>query len=118
MATLRVTIQSIHDSDAGRSAVFQEQVSIDASASPSMGELTVTEAAPVSVPLGNVATARYLYAQNKDAANYIQILDDATEIARLLAGESCFIPLPDGVDLKAQADTADCEMIFAVYGAA
>jgi len=55
---------------------------------------------------------------NQDATNYILILDDAAEIARLLPGDVCFIPLPSGVDLKAQSDTANCLMDFAVYGTA
>jgi hypothetical protein len=118
MATLQYTITGNHASDVARSIIEPVQVTADVSDSPSTGRLTVTEAAPLAIPLGNVATPRFLYAVNRNATNYILILDDATEIGRLSAGKACFIELPSGVDLKAQADTTDCIMDFAVYGAA
>jgi copper(I)-binding protein len=118
MATLRYTIQATHAANVGRSSLTPAQIDVTVAESPSTGRLTVTQAAAVAVPLGSVVTPRFLYAINRDADNYISILDDATEIGRLLAGESCMMALPSGVTLKAQADTDDCLMDFAVYGAA
>jgi hypothetical protein len=118
MATLTINITGTHAADVARSSIIPAQLSVTVANSLSSGRLTVTESASLAVPLGNAGTARYLYAVNQDATNYIVILDDAIEIARLLAGDTCFIPLPSGVVLKAQANTANCTMDFAVYGAA
>jgi len=118
MATLTITITGVHAADVARSNLVPEPLSATVSNSPTTGRITVTHAASLAIPVGNAGTARYLYAINQDATNYIIILDDATEIARLVAGDVCFIPLPSGVDLKAQANTANCIMDFAVYGAA
>jgi hypothetical protein len=118
MATLRYTIQATHIADVAQTNLAPRQVQVTVGDSPSTGKLTVTEAAAIAIPLGNITTPRYLYAANLDPDNYIVILDDATEITRLLVGDAAIIPLPAGVDLKAQADTDDCEMLFAVYGAA
>jgi hypothetical protein len=118
MATLRYTIQATHDGAVSRSTITPRQITATVGDNPSMSKLTVTEAESLAVPLGGITTPRFFYAVNLDGDNYIQILDDATEIGRLMPGDSGFMPLPDGVDLKAQADTDDCEMLFAVYGAA
>jgi hypothetical protein len=118
MATLRYTIQVTHDGAVGRSTITPRQITATVGDNPSTAQLTVTEADPVAIPLGEITTPRFLYAVNLDADNFIQILDDATEIGRLLPGNSCMMALPAGVDLKAQAVADDCEMLFAVYGAA
>jgi hypothetical protein len=118
MATLQYTIIGNHSAQVARSVIQTRQVVVTVGDSPSTGKLTVTETGTIDVPLGQVATPRYMYAVNLDPDNYISIIDDATEIARLLPGDATFIALPAGVDLKAQANTDDCEMLFAVYGAA
>jgi len=80
--------------------------------------LTVTQAASLAVPLGEITTPTMLYVYNTDDTNFIKVLDNATEIGRVQAGDSGFIPLPSGVTLKMQADTADCDVDFAVFGTA
>ena len=81
--------------------------------------ITVTEAAAMAVPLGAVTTPALLYARNADATNYIVILDDTAEIARIYPSSfPAIIPLPAGVDLKAQANTADAQLEYAVFQAA
>ena len=118
MATLRITIQGTHAANVAQSSILTSPLAATVADRFSQDRLTVTFAAPLAIPTGTVTVPRYLYAVNQDATNYIVILDDATEIARLLPGDVCFSPLPSGVDLKAQADTANCLMDFAVYGTA
>lgn len=82
-------------------------------------EVTITQAASMAIPLGTVATPVLLYARNTDPTNYIIIFDDATEIARLFPSSfPALIPLPAGVTLKAQANTADAQLEYAVFQAA
>ena len=77
--------------------------------------VTVTEASAVTLELGAVTTPRYGYFHNADDTNYLEVRNDAAVLAKLKAGEACFIPLGSTVTLKAQADTADCEMDYALW---
>lgn len=77
--------------------------------------VTVTFAAPVTLDLGDVATPLIGYFYNKDATNFLEVRDDTDVLASIPAGKTAIIPLDSGVVLKAQADTGDCSMYYAIY---
>ena len=118
MATLTYQVTALHRGDNSVFNITPVAVDYTCINQFSSDRLTVTFAASLAVPLGEVTTPTLLYASNTDATNYISILDDTVEIARLTAGMTAMIPLPASVVLKAQADTGNCEMDFAVFGTA
>jgi hypothetical protein len=118
MATITYNISATVRSDAG---VFQTSpitATFTVADNYRQGRLTVLEASATTIPIGDITTPRLAQFRNADPDNYIVILDDATEIARIPAGQGQFVFLPAGVDLKAQANTDDCVMDFAVFEAA
>ena len=118
MATVTYQVSSSSSATGAITQVAPVSVSFAASDNVTVGSLTVTQAASLAVPLGNITAARIGYFSNTDTTNFVKILDDTVEIARLAAGMTAIIPLPDGIVLKAQADTADCAMDYTLYEAA
>jgi len=79
------------------------------------GVVLVTQAEAVT--LDSVASPKVGYFRNLDATNFVTVLDDAAELAVVPAGQAALIQLPAGVTLKAQANTANCLMDYAVFAA-
>lgn len=122
MATVTNQITSISRATGSTVQIIPVSAEFAATEGPTVDRLTVTQAASLAVPLGVITTPRIGYFSNVDATNFIKILDDTVEIARLSpstdGASTALIPLPDGIVLKAQADTADCLMDYALYEAA
>ena len=85
-----------------------------------LSETVTTTAA--AIPLGGVATPRYLYVQNLDATNYVTIKTSTagTNIARLLPGASggdqMLIPLDPSITAPAwQSHTASCNVSYRIF---
>lgn len=77
-----------------------------------------TTAAFVAVPLGSIATLAYIYIENLDATNYIQVTADATVgskiLARINAGEANLISADPAATygIKAHTGTVSCRIIL------
>lgn len=115
MSTLNLTISGSFSTDYDQYSLAQPSASLTMGGEMQFSTLTVTQAASLAVPLGTVTTPTIGYFYNAGPTNYVSILDNATEIARIPSGRAALIPLPNGVDLKAQANTADCSMPYALW---
>ena len=71
----------------------------------------------VTIPFNGITAPHRSVFHNLDATNYVQIVDivSSCNIARLYPGEWAIIPLDQGVTLKAKANTASCQLVYAVY---
>jgi hypothetical protein len=70
-----------------------------------------------SVFVGDVTNAIYVFVQNTDTTNYVQIGTAADEYSiRLKPGQFAIFP-PDASTLKAKANVAECAVRFAVVSA-
>lgn len=84
-----------------------------------MGAKSIGFVAAEALPLGGVTTAVWGRFINHDATNYVSIINDATEIARIPAGGVAQFTLPNiaAANLKAQANTAAAQLEWAVFDA-
>lgn len=65
-----------------------------------------------SVTLGDISTPGYVFIENLDSTNYVEIAATTTEYCvKLGAGQMCLFPL-DGTTLFAKANTAACNVRF------
>ena len=67
-----------------------------------------------TIAFGDV-TPNYVLIQNLDTTNYVEVGPDSTgmvALVRLEAGEIAIFPMTSGVTLKAQANTAACNVMF------
>lgn len=85
----------------------------------SIGAKSIGFAAAEALALGGVTTAVWGRFINHDATNYVSILNDAAEIARIPAGGVAQITLANitAANLKAQANTAAVLLEWAVFDA-
>jgi hypothetical protein len=115
MATLTASVQLTHETDLARFNLIPSRMTLTVDAKFNADRLTVAHASAVAIPLGAVTVPTDLLVVNTNATNFITILDDATPICLVPASSWRFIGVPASADLKAQADTADCVMDFAVF---
>jgi len=115
MATLSVSVQLTHETNLARFNLVPSRAQRTVSAKFNADRLTVTHASAVAIPLGAVTAPTDLLVVNTNATNFIAILDDATPICLVPASSWRFIGVPASATLKAQADTANCIMDFAVF---
>jgi hypothetical protein len=62
-----------------------------------------------TISFTGVTAARWVAIKNTDATNYVDVGPDSTGLVgmiRLLAGESCVLPLKPSTTIKAQANSA------------
>ena len=69
------------------------------------------------VGIGQITTPHWSYWRNKDASNFVQLLNGSTPVARLLPGEESPIPLDPTGTYSLIADTAPVQVEFLVAGA-
>lgn len=74
----------------------------------------IDHAAEVDVDMGDVGAQGYFLAINRDATNFIEIRPAAgiADMVKLSPGEFCLMRLAAAVNIKAQADTAPCDMEY------
>jgi len=77
--------------------------------------VTATFAAAITIALGEVTAPTVAYFHNADATNFVTITDDATFLAKIPAGRTVCLNLAGTETLKAQADTADCLLDYALF---
>ncbi len=89
---------------------------------PTVGSTSITFSQAASgtvVPVGSVTTPGYLFVQNLDATNFVQIGPEAGGVmmpyAKLKAGEQGLIRIDSGAVMRALADTADCKLYFELF---
>ena len=66
---------------------------------------------------GDLTSYGYMFVRNLDDTNFIEIGPDSTGIVdfiKLLAGEWGIFPIKGGITVKAQADTAACNLEYYV----
>jgi hypothetical protein len=86
---------------------------------------TVASSATVSAVTGGTGTqvlnkavtkATYCYIKNLDTTNFVTLYnDDAEDWGRLLPGEFAFFPIAGAVGLEVKADTAACQIEYALF---
>ena len=119
MATLTVSISVLH-TITGVQTLSTTPVSQSIAVSDTFNAdgMTATSAGAVAVPLGEVTTPKWFYISNLDGTNFVKVLDVATVLEEVPAGEASWIILPAGLTtLNVQGDTADCLIRFGVYEA-
>lgn len=120
-ATLSYSISLTHRiTDGSVMSIQPVSVSKTVSENHVSGIVTIASASATAFPLGTVTTPLVAYIYNMDDTNFITVIDDSTDLQiDIPAGEPAIIPLSSGLTtLKAQADTADCEVYYAIFEAA
>ncbi|MCA8921993.1 MAG: hypothetical protein KDD82_09305 [Planctomycetes bacterium] len=69
--------------------------------------------------VGDVASGGYMLAVNRDPTNFVQILGASgeTPLVRLEPGDLCLFRVDDGATLYAIANTAPCDVEYAILDA-
>ncbi len=89
---------------------------------PTVGSTSITFSQAASgtvVPVGSVTTPGYLYVQNTDTTNFVQIGPEVGGImmpwAKLKAGEQGMIRVDSSTIIRALADTANVSLYFELF---
>jgi hypothetical protein len=111
-STLTYSISATLRTDAATFSVTPVSVVIAMSSTFEANRITVTEDASMAIPLGAVTGPTVAYFSNVDDTNFITIYDDDVFLAKIPAGQTVLLNLAGTETLKAQADTADCDMDY------
>ncbi len=106
----------------------KNSTNVELSAGPSDFDVTGTNAmkhrqeigtSEEAVTIGNVAAGGYILVVNRDATNYVTLRPGSglTDLIRLEAGDFALFRLDDSATLYALANTAACEIEYAIIDA-
>lgn len=89
-------------------------VQVSPSAKKAISKTVSVTTSAAALDFTGLTAARYIALRNLDTTNYVDIGPDNTGtmvgLIRLLAGESCMLPLKPSTTIKAQANTATCSV--------
>ena len=93
-----------------------DSISYDDTSASSATVSAITAAGGTQIVAKAVTKARYCYIKNLDTTNFVTLQnDDQEDWGRLLPGEFAFFPIKGGVGFEVVADTAACQIEYALF---
>lgn len=95
------------------------QITVDVAATGLAAGIQNIGTSEETITTTEVGTLGWAFFQNLDSTNFVKIGADSggslVPFVKLKAGEYCILRLMTGITIKAQADTAACELLYKIF---